>query len=39
MRRKDKEIRDIATIEDIIRKASVCRLALCDNGWPYVVPL
>ena len=40
MRRKDKEIRDIATIEeDIIRKASVCRLGLCDNGRPYVVPL
>ena len=39
MRRKDKEIRDIATIEDIIRKASVCRLGLCDNGMPYVVPL
>jgi len=39
MRRKNKEIRDIATIEDIIRKASVCRLGLCDNGRPYVVPL
>ncbi|HUU20350.1 MAG TPA: pyridoxamine 5'-phosphate oxidase family protein [Sedimentisphaerales bacterium] len=39
MRRKDKEIRDIATIENIIRKASVCRLGLCDNGRPYIVPL
>ena len=39
MWRKDKEIRDIATIEDIIRKASVCRLGLCDNARPYVVPL
>ena len=39
MRRKDKEISDIATIEEIIRKASVCRVALCDDGRPYVVPL
>ena len=39
MRRKDKEINDIGTIEDIIRKAKVCRLALSENGWPYIVPL
>ncbi len=39
MRRKDKEIRDIVAIEEIIHKASVCRLGLCDDGRPYVVPL
>ena len=39
MRRKDKEIRDIATMEDIIRRASVCRLGLSENGQPYIVPL
>ncbi len=39
MRRKDKEISDIAVIDDILSKATVCRLGLCDGGWPYVVPL
>lgn len=39
MRRKDREINDIATIEVIIRKAQVCRLALSENGLPYIVPL
>jgi hypothetical protein len=39
MRRKDKEISDIALIEDIITKARVCRLALYDNARPYIVPL
>ena len=39
MRREDKEINDIATIEGIIRKARVCRLALSENGRPYIVPL
>jgi nitroimidazol reductase NimA-like FMN-containing flavoprotein (pyridoxamine 5'-phosphate oxidase superfamily) len=39
MIRKDREIRDIAQIEDIIRHAMVCRLALSDDGCPYIVPL
>ena len=39
MRRKDQEITDIASIEDIIHKAQVCRLALSENGRPYIVPL
>jgi hypothetical protein len=39
MRRKDKEIKDIAAIEDILSKALVCRLGLCENNQPYVVPL
>ena len=39
MLRKDKEIRDIAAIEDIICRASVCRLALSENDHPYIVPL
>ncbi|MBC8471645.1 MAG: pyridoxamine 5'-phosphate oxidase family protein [Planctomycetes bacterium] len=39
MRRKDQEITDIASIEDIIRKGQVCRLALSENGRPYIVPL
>lgn len=39
MRRKDKQINDSAMIEDILSRALVCRLALCDTGRPYVVPL
>jgi nitroimidazol reductase NimA-like FMN-containing flavoprotein (pyridoxamine 5'-phosphate oxidase superfamily) len=39
MRRKDQEITDIASIEDIIRKGQVCRLALSENERPYIIPL
>ena len=39
MRRKDKQINDIAAIEDILSRATVCRLALCEDNRPYVVPL
>ena len=39
MRRAEREIKDSDTIEEIVRKATVCRLGLSDNGMPYVVPL
>ena len=39
MRKKDKEISDTAAIEDILTRATICRLALCENNQPYVVPL
>lgn len=39
MRRSDKEITDRAEIEDILNRAVVCHLGLCDNGIPYVVPV
>jgi uncharacterized protein len=39
MRRKDKEITDRAEMENILRRATVCHLALADAGEPYVVPL
>ena len=39
MRRQDKEITDIKAIENIIERSLVCRLALSDNGQPYIVPL
>ena len=39
MRRKDKQINDIATIENILSKAKVCRLGLCEEDRPYVVPV
>lgn len=39
MRRKDREIADPNAIDAIIARCKVCRLALCDNGQPYVLPL
>ncbi len=39
MRRKDKEIADGAKIESIIRRSTVCRLAMVDENRPYIVPL
>jgi hypothetical protein len=39
MRREEKEIRDIAVIEQILNSAMVCRVGLCDGDRPYVVPL
>jgi nitroimidazol reductase NimA-like FMN-containing flavoprotein (pyridoxamine 5'-phosphate oxidase superfamily) len=39
MRKKDKEIRNIAALEEILSKAMVCRLGLCEGNQPYVVPL
>ncbi len=39
MRRKDREITDFDEIIGIIRKCDVCRIALYDEGYPYIVPL
>jgi nitroimidazol reductase NimA-like FMN-containing flavoprotein (pyridoxamine 5'-phosphate oxidase superfamily) len=39
MRRKDKEIEDKELIEVILRRASICRIALSENDVPYIVPL
>jgi nitroimidazol reductase NimA-like FMN-containing flavoprotein (pyridoxamine 5'-phosphate oxidase superfamily) len=39
MRRKEKEIFDMTIMESIILRSSVCRLALSEEGRPYVVPL
>ena len=39
MRRKDREITDIAEIIDVMNKCNVCRLGLNDNGYPYILPL
>ncbi len=39
MRRSDKEITDPAAIEDILKRARICHLALCDGAKPYVVPM
>ena len=39
MRRKDKEIQARDEIVEIIEKTTVCRLGLCRDNSPYVVPL
>ena len=39
MRRHDREITSRESIDSIIRRCHVCRLAMCDNGQPYIVPL
>ena len=39
MRRKDREVRDIKQIIEIIDKCSVVHLGMVDDGMPYVVPL
>jgi hypothetical protein len=39
MRRTDREITDRAELEEIIARAEVCRVGLCDNGIPYIVPV
>lgn len=39
MRRKEKEISDKTIMESIILRSSVCRLALSEDGRPYIVPL
>lgn len=39
MRRKDKEITEFSTIENIIRKAQVCRLGLVNGNEAYIVPV
>ncbi|HEX7597713.1 MAG TPA: pyridoxamine 5'-phosphate oxidase family protein [Polyangia bacterium] len=39
MRRKDREVIDYSEVEAIIARADVCRVALVDEGMPYVVAL
>jgi nitroimidazol reductase NimA-like FMN-containing flavoprotein (pyridoxamine 5'-phosphate oxidase superfamily) len=39
MRKKEKEIKDKSVIESIVKRATVCRIALSEDNVPYVVPL
>jgi nitroimidazol reductase NimA-like FMN-containing flavoprotein (pyridoxamine 5'-phosphate oxidase superfamily) len=39
MRRTDREITDILEIEDIIKKADVCRISLAVDNYPYIVTM
>ena len=39
MRRKDREITDFNEILEIIKKCDVCRVAINDKDFPYIVPM
>lgn len=39
MRRSDREIKDFNAILEVIKQCDVCRLALNDDGYPYILPL
>jgi len=39
MRRKDREITEINEILSVMDRCKVCRLGICENGSPYIVPL
>lgn len=39
MRRKEKEITDRRAIDSIIKRSTVCRLAMSENGQPYITPM
>jgi len=39
MRRKEREVTDPVEIQSIIKNADVCRIALVDDGKPYMVTL
>jgi len=39
MRRSDREVKKFEDITAIIKKCDVCRIALNNNGYPYILPL
>lgn len=39
MRRTDREVKNFDDIAAIMEKCDVCRVALNNNGYPYIVPL
>ena len=39
VRRQDREIKDEAEIEGLMKKATVCHLVLTDGAEPYAVPV
>lgn len=39
MRRSDREIKDFDKIISIMEKCDVCRIALNNGGYPYILPL
>ena len=39
MRRQDREITELDELLEIINRCDICRLALNDGGYPYILPL
>jgi len=39
MRRNDREITDPESLDKILKESSICRVALFDDEFPYVVPM
>ena len=39
VRRSDRQIKDFKEIVEVIKKCDVCRIALNDAGYPYMIPL
>jgi len=39
MRRKDRQVEDVFEILEMIKACSVCRIAMVDEGKPYVLPM
>ncbi|TRX66220.1 pyridoxamine 5'-phosphate oxidase family protein [Carboxylicivirga sp. M1479] len=39
MRRKEREIKDPDIIHEILSQSSICRLAIHDEPYPYLVPM
>ena len=39
MRRKNREVTNLSEIIEIMKNCDVCRLALNDDGFPYILPL
>ena len=38
MRKANQEITDKSVLEEILKQAQICRLAMIDNGLPYILP-
>ncbi len=39
MRRKDREVTEMEDILNIIKKCDICRIALFDEEYPYIIPM
>ena len=39
MRQKNREIKEFNEIIEVMKRCDVCRLALNDDGYPYILPL
>lgn len=39
MRRSDREVKEFKELIEIMEKCDVCRIALNNNGYPYILPL